>query len=95
MFICQIRLLGGRYPAGEELNEADEEAKVERSGFCWRRGWFGRRGARCAESCESLFGELGKFVWSGPPEPPQLLTWRHFLAMIWDRAFILHTLFVL
>lgn len=41
----QIRLLVGRFPAGEELNEADE-AKVERSGFAWRRGWFGRRGAR-------------------------------------------------
>lgn len=28
----QIILLVGRFPAGEELNEADE-AKVERSGF--------------------------------------------------------------
>lgn len=55
MFICQIRLLVGRFPAGEELNEADE-VKVERSGFAWRRGWFGRRVARCAESCETLLG---------------------------------------
>lgn len=30
MCICQIRLLVGRFPAGEELNEADE-AKVERT----------------------------------------------------------------
>lgn len=37
------------------MNEADE-AKVERSGFAWRRGWFGRRVARCALSCETLFG---------------------------------------
>lgn len=41
------------------MNEADE-AKVERSGFAWRRGWVGLgdalRVARCAESCESLFG---------------------------------------
>lgn len=83
----QIRLLVGRFPAGEELNEADE-AEVERSGFASRRGWFvGRRVARCAESCEILFGVA---LW-----PSSLLTWRHFLAMIWDLAFILHTLFVL
>lgn len=71
------------------MNEADE-AKVGRSGFAWRRGrgWFGRRVAR-------LRGELWNFVKSGPPEPPQLLTCRHFLAMMWDLAFTLHTLFVL
>lgn len=48
----QSRLLVGRFPAGEELNEADE-AKVERSGFAWRRGWVG---SGDAESCETLFG---------------------------------------
>lgn len=40
------------------MNEADEEAKVERSGFAWRRGWVGSGDAfaRCALSCETLFG---------------------------------------
>lgn len=49
MFICQIRLLVGRFPAGEELNEADE-AKVEKERFCLetRLGWVGRSVARCA-----------------------------------------------
>lgn len=37
------------------MNEADE-VKVEKERFCWRRGWFVRRGARCALSCETLFG---------------------------------------
>lgn len=70
------------------MHEADE-AKVEKERFCLetRLGWFGRRGARCAESCETLFG-VALFS--------SLLTCRHFfLAMMWDHAFILHTLFVL
>lgn len=70
------------------MNEADE-AKVEKERFCLetRLVWFGRRGARCAESCESLFRVAFR--------PSSLLTCRHFSAMIWGLAFILHTLFVL
>lgn len=60
------------------MNEGDE-AKVEKERFWGRRGWVGSGDAfaRCAESCEILFGVA---LW-----PSSLLTWRHFLAMIWDR----------
>lgn len=70
------------------MNEADE-VKVEKERFCLetRLGWFGRRVARCAESCETLFGVA---LW-----PSSLLTCRHFLAMVWDYDFTLHTLLVL
>lgn len=54
MFICQIRLLVGRFSGRRRMNEADEEAKVERSGFAWRRGWFG--------SGDALRVELWNFV---------------------------------
>lgn len=87
MFICQVRLLVGRFPAGEELNEADE-AKVERSGlFVGDEVGLGdalRVARRAVKLC---------LEW--PCGFSSLLTWRHFLAMIRDLAFILHTLLVL
>lgn len=58
------------------MNEADE-VKVDRSGFAWRRGWVGsgdalRVARRAVKAC---------LEW--PYGFSSLLTWRHFLAMIW------------
>lgn len=68
------------------MNEADE-AKVEKERFCLetRLGWFGRRGARCALSCESLFGVA---LW--------ILFIAHLSAFLsYDMGSCLHTTYII